>query len=48
MLLGHTVGRGEHGAQDLVAPHDIGQRRAQRVDIKAAAQPQRHRHVVNR
>ncbi len=28
--------------------HHIGQRPAQRVGIKAPAQPQRHRHVVNR
>ena len=36
------------GAQALVAAHHIVQRRAQRVDIKAPAQPQRHRHVVDR
>ena len=47
-LLGNPLGRREHRAQALMAAHHIGQRRTQRVDIKPPAQPQRHRHVVNR
>ena len=47
-LLGYPLGRREQRAQALMAAHHIGQRRTQRVGIKAPAQPQRHRHVVNR
>ena len=47
-LLGNPLGRRDQRAQALVAPHHVGQRGDQRVDIEASAQPQRHRHVVNR
>ena len=47
-LLGYPVGRHKQGAQALLAAHHIGQRRTQRLGIKAPAQPQRGRHVVNR
>ena len=47
-LLGDPVGRREEGAQALVAGHHVGQRRAQRVGVEVPAQPQRHRHVVDR
>ena len=47
-LLGYPLGRRKQRAQALMAAHHIGQRRTQRVGIKAPAQPQRHRHVVNR
>ena len=40
--------RREQRAQTLLAAHHIGQRRPQRLGIQAPAQPQRHRHVVNR
>ena len=44
----YPLGRRKQCAQTLVAAHHIGQRRTQRLDIKAPVQPQRHRHVVNR
>ena len=47
-LLGDPLGRREQRAQALLAAHHIGQRRPQRLGIQAPAQPQRHRHVVNR
>ena len=47
-LPGDALGRHEQRAQALMARHHVGQRGAQRVDIQPAAQPQRHRHVVNR
>ena len=47
-LLRYPPGRPKQRAQALMAAHHIGQRRTQRLDIKRAAQPQRHRHVVNR
>ena len=47
-LLRYPVGRGDQCAQAFVAGHHIGQRRTQRVGVKAPAQSQRHRHVVNR
>ena len=47
-LPGYALGRRKQGAQALLAAHHIGQRRTQRLGIKAPAQPQRHRHVVNR
>ena len=45
---GIPPGRRKQRAQALMAAHHIGQRRTQRLGIKAPAQPQRHRHVVNR
>ena len=47
-LLRDPVGRHKQCAQALVAGHHVGQRGTQRVGIKAAVQPQRHRHVVDR
>ena len=47
-LLGCSLGRHEQRAQAFMAAHHIGQRRTQRLGIKAPAQPQRHRHVVDR
>ncbi len=47
-LLGYPLGRGKQRAQAFVAVHHIGQRGTQRLGIKAPAQPQRHRHVVDR
>ena len=47
-LPGYPLDRREQRAQALVAVHHIGQRRTQRLRIKTPAQPQCHRHVVNR
>ena len=47
-LPGYPLDRREQRAQALMAAPHIGQRRTQRVDVKAPAQPQRHRQVVNR
>jgi hypothetical protein len=46
-LRGCAVVRREEGAEAFVAGHYIGQRGAQRVDVKAPAQPQRYRQVVD-
>jgi len=45
LLQRHTVDVGKYGAQRFVATHHIGQRRAQRVSIKAPAQLQSHRQL---
>ncbi len=47
-LLRQPLGCDEQRPQALVACHHVAQRRTQRVGIKPPAQPQRHRHVVNR
>ena len=47
-LPGYPLDAREQCAQALMAAHHVGQRRAQRIGIQPAAQPQRHRHVVNR
>ncbi|CAG6852596.1 hypothetical protein PICSAR11_04023 [Mycobacterium avium subsp. paratuberculosis] len=47
-LLGSPLGGGEQGAQALVPGHHVAQRRAQRLGVQRAVQPQRGRHVVNR
>ena len=47
-LLGDALDRHKQCAQALMAAHHIGQRRPQRLGIQAPAQPQRHRHVVDR
>ncbi|GAA4294985.1 hypothetical protein GCM10023161_45100 [Mycobacterium paraffinicum] len=47
-LLGYAVRCGDQRAQALMACDHVGQRRTQRVDIEVPAQPQCHRHVVNR
>ncbi len=47
-LPGYPLDRGEQRPQAFVAAHHIGQRRTQRLGIQPPAQPQRHRHVVNR
>ncbi|KOG63149.1 hypothetical protein ADK76_11995 [Streptomyces griseoflavus] len=39
-------GFGEDGAQNLVPPHDIGDRAAQRLLVQLAVEPQHPRHVV--
>ena len=45
-LVGVAVGFGIGGPQDLVAGHDVEQRRTQRVGVHVARQPQDHRDVV--
>jgi hypothetical protein len=47
-LLGYPPGGGKQCAQALMAAHHIGQRGTQHIGVKAPAQPQRHRQVVNR
>nr|CRL67645.1 hypothetical protein CPGR_00532 [Mycolicibacterium malmesburyense] len=48
LLLRYPLGRGEQRAQALMAVHQIGQCRTQRVGIKSTAQSHRRRHVVHR
>ncbi len=47
-LPGHPLDRSEHRPQALVTGHHISQRLAKRAGIEGPAQPQSHRHVVNR
>ena len=47
-LPGDPFDRREDRAQALMAAHHVGQRRAERLGIEAAAQPQPRRHVVHR
>src|SRR5215510_4566108 len=47
-LQGPSFKGGEDGSQDLVTPHDLAQRLAQRVDAKSTRQSHRGRAVVKR